>query len=183
MFYLNVDSLGKSDENQLSVMAVDGNALSVVPVRKGDWPVVLITAPVDQNLGDTPQPFGYDIPQGRANPVRALVFDNNPVTGVQFRIDDESTWQDMQKSNESPLWTGFWDTTSYASGTHTVEVRAQGSSLVVDRINAVINPLLCMGDADRDHDVDGSDLAAFVNDSVPEVIKDFADHFGIGVCP
>lgn len=183
VFYLNVASLGKSDENHLSVMAVDGNGLSVIPAQKGIWPVVLITAPVDHILGDTPQPFGYEIPQGRANPVRALVFDIGPVTSVQFRIDDDSMWQDMQKSSDSPLWTGFWDTTSYASGSHTLEVRAQGSSLGVDRIDTVINPGLCMGDADRDGDVDGVDLAAFVNDTVPEIMRDFAAHFGSTVCP
>jgi len=188
VFYLNVDSLGKSDEdpseeNHLSIMAVDGNALSVIPVQKGTWPMVLITAPVDHNLGDTPQPFVYEIPQGQANPVRALVFDNIPVISVQFRIDDDSTWQDMQKSADRPLWSGFWDTTSFAPGPHAIEVRAQGSSTVVDHIDTVVNPALCMGDADRDSDVDGADIAAFASDLVPEVLQDFAVNFGSTACP
>jgi len=183
VFYLNVDSLWESDENHLSIIAVDGNGLSVIPVQKGTWPVVLITAPVDHNLGDTPQPFAYEIPQGQANPVRALVFDQNLVTSVQFRVDADSTWQDMQKSADSPLWTGFWDTTSYAPGPHTIEVRAIGSSTVVDHVDTVINPALCMGDADRDSDVDGADIGAFVSDFVPEVLQDFAAYFGKNNCP
>jgi hypothetical protein len=188
VFYLNVDSLGKDDEDpedetHFSIMAVDGNGLSVIPAKKGIWPVVLITAPVDQNLGDTPQPFAYEIPQSRANPIRALVFDNNMVTSVQFRIDEESTWQDMEKTSGSPLWTGFWDAASYASGAHTIEVMAQGSSVVVDQIDTVINPALCMGDADRDGDIDGVDLSVFVSDTVPEIIQDFAANFGNTDCP
>ena len=84
----------------------------------------------------------------------------------------------MQKSFGKPLWTGFWDTTSYASGLQAVEVRAIGSTLVVDHIVTMINPALCMGDGDRDGDIDGVDLSVFINDFVPEILQDFAAHFG-----
>ena len=75
VFYLNVASLGKSAKNQYAVMAVDGNGLSIVPAQKGLWPVVLITAPVDQYLGSSANPYSYEIPQKANNPIRALVFD------------------------------------------------------------------------------------------------------------
>ena len=68
-------------------MAVDGNGLSMVPAQKGIWPVVMITAPVDRCLGACANPFTYEMPQGPDNPIRALIFDSNPVTQVQFCID------------------------------------------------------------------------------------------------
>lgn len=54
---MNVASLGKSDQNQYAVIAVDGNGLSMVPAQKGLWPVVLITAPADQCLGTCANPY------------------------------------------------------------------------------------------------------------------------------
>ena len=74
VFYLNVASLGKSSNDHIAVVAVDGNGVSVKEADNGQWPIVLITAPVDRNLGAAPQPFAYDSPKGEANPVRALVF-------------------------------------------------------------------------------------------------------------
>ena len=65
---MNVASLGKSAQNQYAVMAVDGNGLSLVPAQKGVWPVVMITAPVDQCLGTCANPFTYEIPQGPTTP-------------------------------------------------------------------------------------------------------------------
>ena len=97
IYYMNVASLGKSAENQYAVMAVDGNGLSLVPAQKGVWPVVMITAPVDRALGTNPNPYTYEIPQKSNNPIRALVFDSNPVSQVQFSIDGSPVWQDMQQ--------------------------------------------------------------------------------------
>jgi hypothetical protein len=158
-------------------------AIIVIPFQKGTWSAVLITAPADINLGDSPQPFGYEIPQGRADSIRALVFAKNRVTSVQFHIGEGSTWHGMQKSAINPLWTGFWDTASYAPGLHTVEVRARGSSSMVERIETIINPALCIVDADRDGDVDGRDLAELVGDMVPDVVQNFAADFGRTACP
>ena len=107
---MNVASLGKSvHRNQYAVMAVDGNGLSLVPAQKGVWPVVLITAPVDRCLGACANPFTYEIPQGPANPIRALVFDSNPVTQVQFSSTAAPDWQDMQRIEGTPIWEGHWN--------------------------------------------------------------------------
>jgi hypothetical protein len=142
IYYLNVASLGKSNQNQYAVMAVDGNGLSVVPAQKGVWPVVLITAPVDRCLGTCDNPYTYEIPQKSNNPIRALVFDANPVSQVQFSLDGSQVWQDMQRIEGTPIWQGYWNAATAAPGTHTIAVRAQGSTLVTDSITTSINPAL-----------------------------------------
>lgn len=142
VYYMNVASLGKSDRDHYAVMAVDGNGLSMVPAQKGIWPVVLITAPVDRCLGDCPNPFSYEVPAGRANPIRALVFDPNPVTQVQFCIDGSADWQDMQRLYGTPIWVGYWNASTASPGSHVIEVRALGSTLASHQIQTSINPAL-----------------------------------------
>jgi hypothetical protein len=178
VFYMNVASLGKSAEDHFAVLGVDGNGVSIVKGNKGAWPVVLITAPVDIDLGETSQPFAYEIPQGRANPVRALVFDPNPVTSVVFCIDDNAVCREMVPSADGRLWQGFWDATGAGNDLHTIEVWAYGTGVGTDAIQTVINPTLCMGDGDRDGDVDGTDLAKFISDYADPVITDVAASFG-----
>ena len=164
VFYLNVASLGKSGQDHYAIMAVDGNGLSVVPADKGTWPVVLITAPVDQSMGNQSNPFAYEVPRSPGNPIRALVFDKNPVVGVEFRIDEGGDWHEMEQVNDTPVWQGFWNASASIPGPHVIEVRAYGSTVVTDRIETTINPDICIGDFNRDGDVDGSDLAVFAAD-------------------
>lgn len=146
IYYMNFASLGKTsvitDDYRYAVMAVDGNGLSLVPAQPGVWPVVMITAPVDRGLGAYPNPYTYKIPQKANNPIRALVFDSNPVTQVQFSIDGSPVWQDMQQLAGTPIWQGYWNAATAAAGAHTIAVRAQGSTLVTDSITTSINPAL-----------------------------------------
>jgi hypothetical protein len=137
---------------------------------------------MDRCLGECPNSFAYEIPRGHANPVRALVFDKNPITAVQFRIDGSTTWQDMQRVDGGPVWQGFWDTTTTAVGTHTIEVWASGTAADSDTVVTSINPSLCLGDQDRDGDVDGRDLAEFTSDFVREVTRDVGAEFGKTNC-
>ena len=145
VYYMNVASLGKSDKNQYALMAVDGNGLSIVPAQKGLWPVVMITAPVDQCLGSCDNPYTYEIPKKPNNPIRALVFDPNPVSQVQFSIDGSEVWQDMQRLAGTPIWEGHWNAANATAGAHAIVVRAQGSTLVMDSIFTSINPDLPRG--------------------------------------
>lgn len=142
LYYLNVASLGKSERDHYAVMAVDGNGLSMAPAQKGVWPVVMITAPVDRSLGACAHPYTYEVPPGVANPIRALVFDLNPVTRVEFCIDDCGDWQAMQRLDGTPIWMGYWNASTASPGSHVIEVRAQGSTLALDRIKTSINPAL-----------------------------------------
>lgn len=72
IYYINTDSLGKSNEDHYTVMAVDGNGVSMVPAAKGLWPVVLITAPADRFLWQPPEevfnPYAYEIPPAGPTP-------------------------------------------------------------------------------------------------------------------
>jgi hypothetical protein len=146
IYYMNFASLGKESlmtgDYKYAVMAVDGNGLSLVPAQPGVWPVVMITAPVDRGLGAYPNPYTYEIPQKANNPIRALVFDSNLVTQVQFSIDGSPVWQDMQQIEGTPIWQGYWNAATAAAGAHTIAVRAQGSTLVTDSITTSINPAL-----------------------------------------
>jgi hypothetical protein len=145
-----VDSLGKSNNDHYAVLAVDGNGISIVPGQKGEWPLVLITAPMDRCLGECPNGYAYDIPQSPVNPIRAIVFDKNPVSRVEFRIDKTGEWQPMQPVDSTPVWFGLWDARLYAPGTHTIEVRAQGSAAATDTVTVNINPVLYLEDSDDD---------------------------------
>ena len=155
IFYMNIDSLGKSNEDHYALMAVDGNGVSMIPAQKGLWPVVMITAPADRCLGECPNSYAYEIPQSRFNPIRALIFDKNPVSQVHFRIDITGDWYPMQRIENTPVWFGWWDARMFASGLHTIEVRAQGSSVVIDRVITSINPNSYLEDSDEDGILDG----------------------------
>jgi len=150
VFYMNAASLGKSDRDHYAVMAIDGNGLSISPAQAGTWPLGLITAPMDWCLGACPNYFAYAVPHSRSNPIRALVFDENPVLQVHFRVDHTGDWHAMKQVGGTPVWFGLWDSTTYAPGYHTVEVAAEGSSMVTDRVTTYISPSVYLLDSDED---------------------------------
>ncbi len=134
VIYLNVASLAKSSENQYSIVAIDCNGISITPENVGVWPAVLITAPLDKNLGIESNPYTSNISHSGLGPIRALVFDKNPVTRVEYRIDSKGDWYPMTRVDSNPyLWEAesvvpLWD------GSHSVEVKATGSSTRTDRV-------------------------------------------------
>jgi PKD repeat protein len=130
VFYFNVASLGKSTENNYTIMAIDYHGLSAVTQTVKMWPVVLITAPMDRYLGGTVNPYAYTVPNDSSNPIRALVFDKNPVQNVRYRIDAASAWVDMNavSTNYLYLWEAFWDASTLAEGEHSIEVQASTPS-------------------------------------------------------
>jgi hypothetical protein len=133
VFYFNVSSLGKDSPNQYTVTAIDCNGIASVTQAVGTWPVVLITAPMDKNLGKNVNPYTYSVTNSSTNPIRALVFDTGTVSQVQYRIDMAGSWYPMQQaaSNNpsSPhLWQGTWNASALSSGEHTIEVQASTAS-------------------------------------------------------
>ncbi len=135
LFYFNVAALGKDSPNQYTVTAIDCNGISSVTQTVGTWPVVLVTTPMDRHLGGIVNPYAFSVPNGAANPVRALVFDPATVTQVQFRVDT-GAWQPMTVVPGSPsLWQGVWNASASPEGEHTIEVQATtGSGTRTDRI-------------------------------------------------
>ena len=169
IFYINTDSLGESNEDHYTLMAVDGNGVSMVAAQQGLWPVVLITAPADRFLWQPPEevfnPHAYEIPPGKANPIRALVFSPDPVSWVKFQIDGAGGWQDMQQVGQTPIWVGYWDASEASAGPHTVTVQAQGTATISHQVQTYINPAICLADYDRDGDVDGEDFSAMLTEA------------------
>ena len=135
LVYLNITSLGKSTANNFSVIAIDCNGLSTKTQAMGLWPLVLIATPVDQDLGGGTNPYSYAIPNAPNNPLRALVFDKNAISQVQYRIDNDSQWYPMQPVAGNPyLWEAMWDGSAMAEGKHTIQVQALGSTVQSDMI-------------------------------------------------
>jgi hypothetical protein len=129
IFYINIDSLGKSSNNHLNVTAIDCNGIATVSQAINTWPIVLITAPMDLYLGGAPNPYAYSVPNSNTNPIRALVFDSNTVTLVQYRIDGTASWSAMTSVTGNPhLWEGVWDASAASGGNHTIEVQATSNS-------------------------------------------------------
>jgi hypothetical protein len=134
VFYLNLASLGKSSDDQYNVVAIDCNGISTVSQDIDTWPVVLITAPLDRNLGVRNNPYNSNIPHSSSSPVRALVFDKNPVTEVLYRIDEKGTWLPMTRAvSNAYLWEAESSTTLW-EGEHIVEVKATGTTTRTDRV-------------------------------------------------
>jgi hypothetical protein len=123
--YLNISSLGKASSAHYSVIAIDCNGVSSVAANVNQWPVVLITAPVDK----APNPYAYTVAANAGNPIRALVFDANTVTSVRCRVDGGGDWYVMSPVDGNPrLWTGTWDASGLAAGDHTITVEAVGTA-------------------------------------------------------
>jgi hypothetical protein len=136
--YLNVASVGKSSDNNFTVVAIDCDGISTKTQAIGKWPLVLITTPVNQNLGGASNPYAYSIPTALDNPIRALVFDAATVSQVRYRIDG-GQWHPMEQVIDNPnLWEAFWDNRSLPEGQHAIEVEASGSTLNSDIISVYV---------------------------------------------
>ena len=125
----NVNSLFEDD--RYAIVAVDNDGVSVTDVidaRVAGWPVVLITAPIDKNLGGQ-NPYSYPVYTRKSNPIRALVFDANSITTVNYRIDGSGDWHPMTETPGNPhLWEAAWDASFLSKGEHYIEVQATSSS-------------------------------------------------------
>ena len=128
VYYFNVASLGKSSQNQYSVTAIDCNGISSATQTVNTWPIVLITSPMDKYLGGTFTPFVYPVPASASNPIRALVFDPNTVSSVQYRINGGAAYPMTPVSGNPRLWEALWNASSLAAGDHTIEVWASTGS-------------------------------------------------------
>ena len=133
--YDNISSLAKDTPNHYMIYAVDCDGVSAASAVPETWPVVMITAPVNRMIGSTVNPFAYPVPASASNFVRALVFDAGAISSVSYRIDGGTTWTPMNRvASGSPIWQGTWDASVLAAGSHTIEVRAVGTTTRSDTI-------------------------------------------------
>lgn len=160
LIYLNMASLAKSDENNYNIIAIDCNGISTISQTIRTWPAVIITAPLDKNLGMRNNPYTSGVADniGDIAPIRALVFDKEPVTSVEYRtykIQEshgkmvevgigqvggslDVVWQPMnQVAPDHPYFPYLWEADSadpLEGEGYTVEVRAIGSTTQFDAI-------------------------------------------------
>jgi predicted phosphodiesterase len=120
--HLNLDSLGKSDQDHVALLAVDAGALSARVFAAATWPYVVTTAPVDVNLGGG-NPRATNVPANWTQcPVRALVFGDKAPDAVRFQVDG-GAWTPMAEA-QPHVWAATFDSTGMAAGTHTLRVQA-----------------------------------------------------------
>lgn len=177
VLYFNLASLGKSSSNQLSVIAIDCNGISTVTQNINTWPVVLITAPVNNMIGSSPNPYAYTVPSSATNPIRALVFDPATLTQVRFRIDGAATWYPMAKNpDNTKQWLGTWDASAVTSGSHTIEVQATGTTVRSDIISVTVTGANSAPVANADGYTTSQDTT--LNVSAPGVLANDTDADG-----
>lgn len=144
--HVNLDSLGKADNNNYVLVAVDHDSLALRPFNAGSWPMVLITAPIDAGLGGG-NPYAYKVPQSWSEaPVRALVFSNQAASAVEYQVDS-GTWTAMAPVS-GPIWQGAMDATVLAAGRHVLRVRAQPWPSAYHEIAFDIDPAAPIPDPD-----------------------------------
>ncbi len=156
--HFNMDSLGKQDQNNVALYAIDHDGLSAQALDIGRWPVVQITSPVDLGLGGT-NPYAYRVSVNQtANPVRALVFDPDGINDVFMVAGGVAS--DMVEIAPN-IWQGTWDSTVSGLGVHTVEVHAASNS---GDASHTISVELAVTACDDGVDNDGNGFADFPGD-------------------
>jgi len=107
------------------IFAVDNDGISTVYQPLNKWPAVLITSPIDRGL--TMQ--APDIPNNsQFVPIRALVFDENAISSVQFKLDAGIFNPMSIIPTNTNFWNASFDASSLSDGEHTITVQASSSS-------------------------------------------------------
>ncbi|MHA1229427.1 MAG: metallophosphoesterase family protein [Candidatus Helarchaeota archaeon] len=121
---IETGSLGQGGKS-IRIFAVDNDGVSTKVGLLDKWPIALITTPMDRDLSRT----AYNIPNNsKAVPIRALVFDKNNLTSVQFNIDN-GPWISMTNDISNKfLWKGFFDATILSNGVHRINLKASSPS-------------------------------------------------------
>ena len=121
-FHFSVASLGKSGSKQVGLFAYDGRGLSARVFDVKQWPIVMITAPLDGKLGGSHK-HDYMVSGDRTEaPVRALAFHPDGVSTVTGLIDGVIPVEMFP--GEGQLWEGFFDATQLDGTPHTLAVTA-----------------------------------------------------------
>lgn len=121
---INVRSTAKNDDRQVGLFAYDGLGLSAKVFDVGAWPQVLITTPVDSNLGGN-NPYDYMIPDSLTDArVKAIAFHPDGVASVTALLDGTTTIP--MELVEDNVWVGPFDASQLSDeGPHTLKVTAE----------------------------------------------------------
>ena len=120
------DSLGQPETVPgYRIFAIDNDGISTKYHPLNEWPAVLITCPIDRGL--TMQ--APDIPNNsKFVPIRALVFDENAISSVQYKIDDGTLNPMTLVPNNPNLWNASFDASILPDGEHKITVQATSPS-------------------------------------------------------
>lgn len=123
-----VASLGKNDEANIGVGAIDNNGFVYRATDvTAPWPFVMITTPTSVVLrgGAEPNPYAYFVCKDRVdNPFRALVFAPAPPSEVTITVEGLSPFPMKPVPGSTALWEAEIDTTSLAATVLDVTVSA-----------------------------------------------------------
>ena len=148
-----VNSLGKADEDNLAVIAVDNDAVSYAATSSSDpWPFVVVTAPVSSRLDSgEANPYAYTVcNRVEAVPVRVLVFDLNQVSAVTVTAGASQDVPLTRSASMPQLWTGTFDPSNLPEGEAVLTVNAYGSHPRSREIHFLVGDVTCPGGADQD---------------------------------
>lgn len=174
-------------QSNIGVGIVDHNAFIYRTTDTTDpWPFVAITAPVDVNLqgggwpagtetgvdypgdyldyGAQKNPWAYDVcGPNKANPVRALVLSDKPVTKVSVTLDDAGLGELKAATDPKGIYATTIDTSTVKVGLHWLSVTAEAGGLVRTdsiQVNITEGPCAPMGDAGVDAEPEAGQDAA-----------------------
>jgi 3',5'-cyclic AMP phosphodiesterase CpdA len=122
--YAATRSTGQIEEGPVgfSVANIDGGVVSWKFVPLGEWPLLMITTPADQDfIIDPTKPD--QVVRGMVE-VRAKAWDAQGVVSATCRIDDEP-WRPMWQIGTGPVWSCTWNSSEAADGPHDITVQAR----------------------------------------------------------
>jgi len=126
VLHASVASLGKSSAKQVLLCAYDGRGFSMKAFDVGEWPMVMVTAPLDSGLAGN-HPHDYMIPNSLSSaPVRALAFHPDGIKSVEGTLDTGAPIP--MEEVESGVWQGHFDASKLDLYPHSLTVTAHAGS-------------------------------------------------------
>jgi Icc protein len=124
--YAATKSTGQIEEGPVgfSIANIDGGVVSWKFVPLGEWPLVIITTPADQDFIIDPKKPDQVV-RGIVE-VRAKAWDAQGVVSATCRIDDEP-WRPMRPIGTNAMWSCTWNASEVADGLHDITVQARSA--------------------------------------------------------
>jgi hypothetical protein len=120
--HVNLASLGKTKQLQVGLFAYDGRGLSARAFDVGQWPMVLITAPLHAGLAGNHK-HDYKIPDYMTQaPLRAIAFHPDGIDSVAALLD--SSVEIPMSEIADHVWQGTFDATKLDLYPHEIVVTA-----------------------------------------------------------
>ncbi|MHA1298965.1 MAG: metallophosphoesterase family protein [Candidatus Helarchaeota archaeon] len=142
--YLCTASLGTSIPPSYRIVVIDNDGVSTATKRLGDWPLVIISSPLNEKITTRT----YDLNQSTV-PVRAVIFNNTNFNKVEFQIYNtsyedlfpnffinwESSWYQMSQSSPiENVWNGTLNRTNISDGFYYLRVSVDSKVKATIRI-------------------------------------------------